>query len=317
MAVIVGTAMLLMNGLGFLPGGQVEAGLDLPSLDWFAVDHTFHFRVSNDTATRDFNVTITDLTEEVATFVYWEVVDGEKQWMAQENHSRTNRSYLDYPGYYTHLWVNSTHILEDSAAIGNNSCALVETTDTYYRFCDSDRTFSFDTTKGWLIEAEYGDMGLSVDLIDTWETPLAGFEDPTFCTDNNPDEDDGNGEQSFSATTRSWARICYDESETDPPEDDDQCDIDREAEAIVTWPSWNVFDYEYEFYVDDTKVDNGTIEGDLLPPPVTEEPSHSSSKTLVVGGDDFYDSYSKVRVDVWSHQVLDYSYAVADIGCPF
>lgn len=132
----VGAAVLLVNQVGF-------ATVEPPTLTWLdpggSVD-TLYYKLTNDTATKYINVTITDKTDGNLTLQYW----GERNGTVHNLGTlwqNENRSDLNLTGFMSYLWVTSFDL---ELKIGwSNYTKSAELTDAVV-YENATRSFHYD-----------------------------------------------------------------------------------------------------------------------------------------------------------------------------
>lgn len=243
----------------------VEAPIEKPSLDWWDEGHTFYYEWDNGTATQQVNITLTEIVKADdgtivnGTFQYWGPYNGSNRNFTREVHSRLNRSNMNYPGYYTHIWINETNVVEGEAKIGNETYTLIDDLDTetyLYESPGGDRQFFFDAAKGWLVKAICDDEGMEAILLDTMQdAPPEAGPLTTFCDHNGrssddwPDKNQNNREVDHRASTYAEATICFDSSDPFPGGDGD-CSMTASGKVSVFRLTWSLFggqEYRYKF----------------------------------------------------------------------
>lgn len=273
--------IVLVSILGVAPLTTVEAPVQIPSLDWWDEGHTFYYEWDNGTATQQVNITLTEIARADdgtiinGTFQYWGPYNGSNENFTREVHSRLNRSNMNYPGYYTHIWINETNVVDGEAKIGNKSYTLVDDLDTEtYKFegPSGDRTFLFDAAKGWLVKAIYDDKGMEAILLDTMQdtppeagplTTFCGFNDRT--SDDYPDQTLDSHKEEHRASTFASATVCF--RDTDEfPGSDGNCDVVADGRVQVFKLAWNLFGGHRYTYTLDPNFDAG-IAGETLTNP--------------------------------------------------
>lgn len=222
-----------------LIAGWVGAPISSPDLSWISSDnegHTFHYRVSNSTDQKDFNVTLVEYSDGTSNWVYWVNKNG-SEVPFNDRYQQKDRQDSNFTSYFTVLYVNTTNVLDGIAPIGNGTYNLTDTTQLYFVFSNATRDYYYDIDHGWLSHAEYYRTGESVDLIETYDGPNPIPPPPYHpCGATNEIAD-----QDASFSTRSRAAICW------YAWDNTSCKLDWFVEAHVRWPTWALWSYEYEF----------------------------------------------------------------------
>lgn len=154
----VGAAILLMTpGLGPV-GVAGDPALMLPTLDWFDEGHTFDYELTNGTAAYAFNATITDETAETITVAFWNEVDGADRIFFTRSFNKSREDLNHTGNAWTLLWVNETDVNTEAATIGTQSYSLdlLASGDGLLVFNsgESNLTWTFDASKGWLDQVE-------------------------------------------------------------------------------------------------------------------------------------------------------------------
>lgn len=213
---------LLVSAVNVLPGSQVDAAVQLPSLDWFEVGHTFEYRMYNDTFEWTFNATIKQIDGNQMLFDFWDVNDGTPETVHTRGRNKS-RENLNFTDAYTFMWVNETNVDTESAIIGRGSydLNLLESTDTTLVFENENRTLEYNATKGWLELAVFHELDI------TWELRAArdaeapanvDVDNPIYC-DERTRRGKGDWDNVKVETAESWPlgvlpQMCWDEGLT-------------------------------------------------------------------------------------------------------
>lgn len=265
--------LLLVSAMSVLPGVQVEAALELPSLDWFEIGHNFHYRLYNSSISMAFNATITGIDGNELTWNFWDHRNGtdDRIVIRGRNKSRENLNLTDV---YTFMWVNETNVNTESAVIGNTEYQidLLESTDSTLVFENDNRTFRYNATSGWLKEADLRDRDLTWELVADNDHADVGnnlSSDSDFCEESEDLEDwPGSDHDSDSTDFRmSVASVCYDRTV-----ESNDCRWKALGVSGVQWVAWLInfenarftYDHEATGAIDWQKAGRVIEDGELL-----------------------------------------------------
>lgn len=201
-----------------------------------------YYELTNETATKYVNVTITDKTDGNLTLKYWgelngSVVDLGERWQHE------NRSDLNFTGFKTYLWVTDFDL---QLQFGwSNYTKVAELTDAV-KYANATRTLYYDLDKGWLEEADYA-SGAHAELVDTgYESGLTIPPDspPSCGVEEEDTEEDGD------ETVSAHSYVCERSSGSDG------CDFGWESVVHIKWPTWHLFQYSYLIEKNDNILDD-------------------------------------------------------------
>lgn len=240
---------------------DVVAPIKTPSLDWITEDTTLRYIASNATQDYEFNVTVANVgADDVATFAYWHSENGTDLVYQQKNQSK-NRTYTNWSGFKTSLFINETNVLEEEAQIGHANYTLTESTLENHVFSSSSTnwTFHYDKMDGYIKEAVFdnGTASVEISLIEEYtrsspqeKVPLnhsglvfscGGFDH--VREDSSQTQIGPSGE--LFGTTYSYVKVCW----NDQNPDTGKCYTRQGALVGALNPAWFLFDYPYLVHI--------------------------------------------------------------------